>query len=145
MAILSLTYAELAERLGVSIDGARMRVKRARWPKVKGNDGAMRVTVEESELAPAERSPNVSPEFGEQPNEQAAELVRTLEDHIATLKSQAALMLAHLAKAESMMEEERAKADQERERVADLTAQLNKMATDMVEWQRRPWWRRLAG
>lgn len=35
MIILSITYAELAEQLGVSIDGARMRAKRARWPKVK--------------------------------------------------------------------------------------------------------------
>jgi hypothetical protein len=37
MSTVSLTYAELAERLGISVDGARMKVKRHRWPKAKGN------------------------------------------------------------------------------------------------------------
>jgi uncharacterized coiled-coil protein SlyX len=110
MSTVSLSYAELAQRLGISVDGARMKVKRHRWPKAKGNDGAMRVTVEE------------------------AEQVRTLEAHIATLTEQ-------LAKAES-------RADAEREKVADLTAQLLKITTDMMALQQaqaRPWWKRLAG
>lgn len=142
MAILSLTYAELAERLGVSVDGARMKAKRARWPKVKGNDGTMRITVEEGDLSPAEqRSPNVRPLFGGHPNEQTAEQVRTLEAHISTLKEQ-------LGKAEAAADQERGRADAERERVADLTAQLLKLTADMMALQKaqeRPWWRRLAG
>lgn len=141
MTTLSLTYAELAERLGISVDGARMKVKRQKWPKTKGNDGAVRVIVEEAELAPNERSLNVRTTFPEQPNEQ----VRTLEAHIATLKEQ-------LQKAETMAATERAKAEQERERVADLTAQLLNLTADMMGLQQahqaerqRPWWRRLAG
>ena len=148
MSILSLTYAELAERLGVSVDGARMKAKRAGWPKVKGNDGTMRVTVEDAELTPAERSPNVRPAFAEQPNEQ----VRTLEAHIASLKEQVASMQDQLGKADALANTERGRAEQERERVADLTAQLLKLTADMMGLQQahqaerqRPWWRRLVG
>lgn len=131
MTTLSLTYAELAERLGISVDGARMKVKRQRWPKTKGNDGAVRVMVEEEELAPNERSPNVRAALTEQPNEQVGEQVRTLEAHIATLKEQ-------LAKAETM-------AAQERARVEDLTASMMKLTAQMMELQAKPWWRRLTG
>lgn len=130
MTTVSLTYAELAQRLGISVDGARMKVKRQRWPKVRGNDGTVRVTVEEAELAPSERSPNVKGTFPDQ----AAEQVRTLEAHIVTLTEQ-------LGKAE-------ARADAEREKVADLTAQLLKLTADMMALQQakaQPWWRRLAG
>lgn len=144
MPTLSLTYAELAERLGVSVDGARMKAKRARWPKVKGNDGTMRVTVEEAELTPTERSPNVRPAFAEQPNEQVLEQIRTLEAHIATLKEQVVAMQEQIGKAE-------ARADAERERVADLTAQLLKITADLLEVRKveqpapRSWWARLVG
>lgn len=152
MSTLSLTYAELAERLGVSVDGARMRTKRSGWPKVKGNDGTMRVTVEEAELTPAERSPNVRPAFTEQPNEQAAEQVRTLEAHIATLKEQVASMSEQIGKAEAQAAQERGRADAEREKVADLTAQLLRLTGEMMDLQKareadrlRPWWRRMVG
>lgn len=127
MPTVSLTYAEIAERLGISVDGARMKVKRHRWPKMKGNDGAVRVTVEESELIPSERSPNVKGTFPDQVTEQ----VRTLEAHISTLREQ-------LQKAETM-------AAQERERVEVLTASMLKLTGQMMEIQARPWWRRLAG
>lgn len=127
MNLISLTYAELAERLGISADGARMKVKRAKWTKMRGNDGAVRVLVPDHELSAPEP---VMPAFPDQ----AAEQVRTLEAHIATLTEQ-------LAKAES-------RADAEREKVADLTAQLLKITTDMMALQQaqaRPWWRRLTG
>ena len=104
-----------------------MKVKRQRWPKAKGNDGAVRVTVEEAELIPNERSPNVKGTFPDQ----VAEQVRTLEAHISTLREQ-------LQKAETM-------AAQERERVEDLTASMLKLTGQMMEIQSRPWWRRLTG
>ena len=127
MNLISLTYAELAERLGISADGARMKVKRAKWTKMRGNDGAVRVLVPDHELSAPEP---VMPAFPDQ----AAEQARTLEAHIATLTEQ-------LAKAES-------RADAEREKVADLTAQILKITTTMMTLQQaqaRPWWKRLAG
>lgn len=143
MAILSLTYAELAERLGVSVDGARMKAKRAKWRKAKGNDGTMRVTVEEAELTPTERSPNVRPAFAEQPNGHVADQIRTLETYVATLKDQ-------LAKAEALASDRGREVVVERERVADLTAQLLRLTTELLEARkpeqpRRSWWQRLTG
>lgn len=155
MSILSLTYAELAERLGVSVDGARMKAKRAGWPKVKGNDGTMRVTVEEAEITPNERAPNVREEIAEQANEHVIERVRSLKAHIESLKGQLASMTDQVTKAEASAAQERVRADAERERVADLTAELLKVTRDMMALQEarqaeearrsRPWWRRLAG
>ena len=137
MSTISITYVELAERLGVSVDGARMRVKRAGWKKTKGNDGAVRVTVEESELIPSERSPNVKGTFPDHTTEH----VRALEVHIVSLREQVEHLQQQLGRAE-------ATAARERERVADLTAQLLKLTGDMMalhQAQARPWWRRLAG
>ena len=138
MTVISMTYLEIAERLGVSVDGARMRAKRAKWAKLKGNDGCVRVLVPEHELASPEHVP---PPLGEQ----TAEQVRTLEAHIASLKEQAEQMQEQLGKAE-------ARADSEREKVADLTAQLLKLTADMLALQQahqaerqRPWWQRLTG
>lgn len=134
MTVNSMTYAEIAERMGVSIDGARMKVKRAKWVKMKGNDGCVRVLVPEHELTPPEPVP--------QPlGEQAAEQIRTLEAHVLTLKEQVSGLSAQIA-------QERGRGDAERERVADLTAQLLKITTDMMALQtaqQRPWWRRLVG
>ena len=48
-----LTYREIADRLGVSIPAAKMRVKRAQWPVTKGNDGKARVTVPSDALPEA--------------------------------------------------------------------------------------------
>ena len=161
MAILSLTYAEVAERLSVTVSGARMRVKRAGWPKVKGNDGTMRVMVDDGELTPVARSPNVRPPVREQPNEQVAEQLRTLEAMIALFKEQTVVLQEQLAKAETLANTERTRAEQEREKVTDLTVQLCRATADAMalhadmmaiqkayqaERQRhRPWWRRLSG
>lgn len=41
----SLTYQELAERLGIDLLSARRRVLRSKWQKTKGNDGRVRVSV----------------------------------------------------------------------------------------------------
>lgn len=40
-----MTYAELAEALGIGADSARNLVRRKRWPRQAGNDGLARVGV----------------------------------------------------------------------------------------------------
>jgi len=45
MDTLSLTYKELAEKMGVKVDSARKTVMRKRWQRVTGNDGQVRVIV----------------------------------------------------------------------------------------------------
>jgi hypothetical protein len=63
----SLTYAEIAERFGLEREAARQLVKRRRWPKWKGNDGQVRVSVPEdvlsdrSETGPPQQEPGSEP------------------------------------------------------------------------------------
>jgi hypothetical protein len=60
MQMLTLTYAELADRMGVREDSARKTAKRKRWAMTRGNDGRMRVQVPLDELttAPAPLNPD---------------------------------------------------------------------------------------
>lgn len=41
----SLTYRELADRLGVKLESARKTVQRKRWQRVTANDGTIRILV----------------------------------------------------------------------------------------------------
>ena len=41
----SLTYKEIADRLGTLPESARKLAKRRRWQKIKGNDGEVRICV----------------------------------------------------------------------------------------------------
>jgi hypothetical protein len=50
MSIESLTYAELAARLGTSAEAARSLVRRLGLPRRPGNDGKARITVDLSEI-----------------------------------------------------------------------------------------------
>jgi hypothetical protein len=50
MSIESLTYEELADRLGTSAEAARSLVRRLRLPRKPGNDGRARVTIDLTEI-----------------------------------------------------------------------------------------------
>jgi hypothetical protein len=50
MSIESLTYADLAGRLGTSHEAARSLVRRLRLPRQMGNDGAVRVNIDLAEI-----------------------------------------------------------------------------------------------
>lgn len=52
----SLTYKELADRLGVKIESARKQVQRKRWQRVTGNDGTVRIQVPMDELPSRDKS-----------------------------------------------------------------------------------------
>lgn len=41
----SLTYREMADRMGIKLDSARRLTLRRKWQKTMGNDGAVRVMV----------------------------------------------------------------------------------------------------
>ena len=75
-----MSYAEAAVRLGVSLEAARRRAIRGKWPRMPGNDGRTRVQVPD-ELHPP-RTPDV--------RVQESEVVHALEAHIATLKTELA-------------------------------------------------------
>jgi hypothetical protein len=64
-----LTYADLAEKLGVELASAQRRAFRAKWPRQPGNDGKARVGVpltalEGGERAKTHRQPDRTPDIG---------------------------------------------------------------------------------
>jgi hypothetical protein len=50
MSVESLTYADLADRLGTSREAARSVVRRLRLPRLTANDGTVRVNVDLTEI-----------------------------------------------------------------------------------------------
>jgi hypothetical protein len=88
---LSLTYAELADRLGIEREAARQLVKRKRWPKWKGNDGQLKVSIPEEALSNRSSSgARPEDESGADPvdNRIEAGLLPVLTRHIERLEAQ---------------------------------------------------------
>lgn len=116
----SLTYADLAERLGVSPEAARAYARRKRWGRTVGNDGRARIQADLGEIV------------------RPAAVPRTAE-----LLAQIGKLRDELAEAGRMAAGHRADFERERDRCDRLSADLSKLAEIMAS--RRPWWRRLAG
>ena len=58
-----LTYAQIAERFGLTPDAVRMRARRLHWRMQPGNDGKTLVQMpDDADLQPRPRSPEGSPE-----------------------------------------------------------------------------------
>src|SRR5271165_6016099 len=60
--IRSLTYAELAKVLKIKPESATRLAIRKRWPRTKGNDGKVRVTVPEDALLRPDSHPDSHPD-----------------------------------------------------------------------------------
>jgi hypothetical protein len=120
-----VTYAELAETLGIAVDSAKRLARRRRWQKQPGNDGLARVAVPLERLVrpdvPADVSadvPEVVPaDIPEDGRGDVGAVIRALEQHNETLKDM-------LSKAEAAMERERERADgaSDRARLAEAEA-----------------------
>lgn len=77
----SLTYRELADRLGVKLESARKTVQRKRWQKLTANDGTVRILVPVQSLPlPCDTPPD-------SPTDSPAVYIRELETRIEGLKS----------------------------------------------------------
>ncbi len=85
----SFTYAEIAERFGLEREAARQLVKRRRWPKWKGNDGQVRVSVPEDALSDqSETGPSIQ-EVGSEPvSDPVSDVSSVLSRHIERLEAQ---------------------------------------------------------
>jgi hypothetical protein len=143
MAETWMTYRQLADHWQTTPEAARARSRRGNYQRRTNNVGATEILVDTDAPVPEARqkaqdgqtrsaTPPNTPDAGTPP--QAA--LEALEGHIATLKEQ-------LAKAE-------ATTAAERERVADLTAQLLKITADLLDARKaevapRSWWARLVG
>jgi hypothetical protein len=134
----SLTYAELAEALGITPASANKTARRRRWPRHIGNDGRTRVTVPDEALV-RQDSPPVS--HGDSPPDNPVHALQAqvarLEGELVGVREALGSERARAEAAEAVLAEVRASRDREIER-AD---QAERLLTN----QRRPWWRRLAG
>lgn len=154
-----LTYKELAGRLGISVDAARMKAKReakkGRWQIIAGNHPSDKVTViiPDSDLnAKAERVGGYAPEQTEfleavkgrtnkpEQNEKLFALYAEAQQRIQELTDQ--LLEAQndrIELAASTMREMALAAE-----IEALQAQLDRALED-IAYHRRTWWQRLMG
>jgi predicted transcriptional regulator len=160
-----LTYRELAERLGLSPDSARIKAKRRKWQTVPGNHPSdpVRVLVP-VEFLNGERSPERSPRVrtGLAPTDSTNE-IKALSDALNAVREVMARQRTdHHAEMERLDREvDRARAEvdriradvdrlnaeleRERQHGRDLTAKLEDAHREALDYARLPWWRRLIG
>jgi hypothetical protein len=143
MAETWMTYRQLANHWQTTPEAARARSRRGNYQRRTNNVGATEILVDTDAPVPEgrQKAQDGQTRSATPPNTPDAEAppqaaLEALEGHIATLKEQ-------LAKAE-------ATTAAERERVADLTAQLLKITADLLEARKaeaapRSWWARLVG
>lgn len=146
MSIESLTYAELAGRLGSSPEAARSLARRLRLPRKPGNDGKVRITIDLDEI-------QYKPLPARSPGGQRAD-IDALNARIARLQAELASFEVEKLCLEASAAGHRA--DFERERCDTLMAEtliLSKVAMSarekaarlegaMCAREVRPWWRR---
>ena len=146
MPSVTMTYAELAARLGRTEPAAKSLAKRKRWRRSIGNDGLARITVDEDELAgmadPDRRGigrppansvrtsvtePGSNPDCGE--IELGSNPVHKLQARLAVVEALAGERLASL-------DRERERADRLAAEVTDLVRQLARAAEDATARER---------
>ena len=152
--LLHLTYKELAERIGVSVDAARMKAKRetkkGRWQIIPGNHPSDKVTViiPDSDLnIQGERVGTDAPERygytkGRTPKPEHDETLFTLyteaQGRIQALTDQLLEAQNDRIELAAITMREMALAAE----IDALQAQLNRALAD-VAYHRRTWWQRL--
>jgi hypothetical protein len=149
--IQSLTYADLAELLGITAESANRLARRRRWPRTMGNDGRVRVTVPEGVLVRAD-SPPVSPGDGapdSPPDNPVHALIARLEADLIEARTRAEAAEARIERvATEFAARDAAHAAQfaaERDRADRAQAELAAVADRLTEIVGRSWWRRLVG
>lgn len=139
-----LDYRELAAHWQIGPDAARARVRRGNFKRRTNNFGEVEVLMDMDAPIPRPRkaldgqtrtAPPPNTPDAEAASAATAKALEALEGHVATLKEQ-------LAKAETATATER-------ERVADLTAQLMRLTNELLDARKAPaprsWWQRLVG
>jgi hypothetical protein len=161
-----LTYAELGQVLGITVDSAKRLARRRGWRKQPGNDGRARVAVPVERLVPRDiptddrrddredlpaDDPADSPGDGRE-DRGARSLLERLEAEIAEWRTKASdrdFLAGQLEGLRLVLEEVRRERDavsgdrdawrRQAERLAAPPVTVPSVAP------RRPWWRRLTG
>jgi hypothetical protein len=137
MAVESLTYAEIADRLGVTVNAARGLVKRLHLPRQTNNDRKVTTLIDFDEIQhrPQPTPPRLAGNY---------ELGITKE-RLAHTEAELAAERERSRGCRADYEHERERADQLVTTVQQLTGELVAMRTEreVVTTRPRPWWRRL--
>ena len=153
MAETWFTYRQLADHWKTTPEAARARSRRGNYRRRTNNLGAVEILVDTDQPVPEARrkhqdgqtgtaTPSHTPDT-ESPSATTVKLLEALQAHVDTLK-------AEITKADARADQFRQERDAERDRVADLTAQLLKITADLLEARKgeavpRSWWARLVG
>jgi hypothetical protein len=150
MNLLSLSYDDLAQQMGIAVKPGRGRENRSRPSRLRDHDGAAGATVPPAEIirpVPATKAVTV---FTGQPAKPVTDQVRRLEARITVLSNQVADLQDRLGAAERLAHDEQYKLVQERKKSAQLMTQVQKLSARLRRIQQaepverpRPWWRRL--
>lgn len=130
-----LTYAELATRLGIELQSAKMRSMRNRWQRTRGNDGLTRVSVP---ISVFEAKPPAAPENRSGAILEGQEIARQEQRHIAELER---LQKLHTETLERLRQDHAAELERMTAAHQSDAARLEKI----IERLSRPWWARLLG
>ncbi len=147
MSTESLTYADLAERLSTSPEAARSLVRRLRLPRMKGNDGKARVTVDLNDF-------QYRPMPARKPDSHRSD-TNGLGDRIESLEAELARIEVEKRCLEATAAGHRADFERERDRADNALAEASKMAVlamtaretaarlegELGARRRRSWWR----
>jgi len=149
MGVESLTYIDLADRLGTTPEAARSLVRRLRLPRYAGNDGKVRVNVDLTDIQ-YKRLPARSP----------AGDIDALNARIQMLQAELARLEVENSCIQATADGHRADFERERDRSDTIMSEalrLTKVAMAAREiaarlegqlasrQQPRSWWKRLAG
>ena len=128
MTVESLTYAELAARLGVKPESARRLTQRRKWQRTIGNDGTARVLVPFDALPSPASSPLTSP-----PDNDAAETITpdVTPDNSATV----AVLEAQMDGLEALVAAEAKRADAAEARAIAAEADRNAWKEQSDAWR----------
>jgi hypothetical protein len=149
MSIESLTYADLAGRLGTSPEAARALARRLRLPRTKGNDGKARITVD---LADIQYKPAPTrPPGGSRPDIDALNArIEHLQTELARLEMEKSRIEATAARHREDFERERERCDAiiaEALRATEVAMSARESAArlqgELAARQRQPWWKRV--
>jgi hypothetical protein len=151
MSVESLTYTDLADRLGTTAEAARSLVRRLRLSRHTGNDGKVRVTVDLSDIQ-YKRLPGRSPAGHRADIEALSARIQMLQAELARLEVENSCIQASAAGHRADFERERDRSDTIMSEALRLTkvamsARENaaRLEGELAVRQMRPWWKKLAG
>jgi hypothetical protein len=169
-----MSYAEISEAFGINGNSARALVRRKKWARQLGNDGATRVSIPDEALSeraastPADppvvtpvdtpsRAPDGTPAIEALARtisrlEDDLRLARELADSVPVLRSSLAAVevardaaVARAASAEADAAAAKARTDALVAKLADLSARMLEVEQNRISREARPWWRRIVG